>query len=97
MHNHTHFDWNGDGRVETITASEEGVFLIRKQDSAFNKLQLGTGAPSDKAELRGAGEIKVGKKLKGGTLLPEVIEPMHGTSVAMILSIRMGRCLGNGW
>ena len=82
MHNHTQIDWDGDGRLDTITASEEGVFLIRKQGDTFHKTQLGTGAPSDKPEFRGAGEIKVGK-LKTGARFLATVEPMHGTSVAI--------------
>lgn len=81
MHNHTHVDWDGDGSLDTITASEEGIFLIRKQGDAFHKTQLGTGAKGDQPESRGAGEIKVGK-LKSGRFLA-AIEPMHGTSVAI--------------
>lgn len=82
MHNHTHADWDGDGLLDTITASEEGIFLIRKQGDSFSKTQLGTGAMGETPELRGAGEIKVGT-LKNGARFLATIEPMHGTSVAI--------------
>lgn len=82
MHNHTHVDWNNDGKLDTITASEEGVFLIEKSGDSFKKTQLGTGASGDKPELRGAGEIRVGK-LKSGTRFLATVEPMHGTSIAV--------------
>ena len=82
MHNHTHVDWNADGKLDTITASEEGVFLIQRAGDSFSKTQLGTGAAGDKPELRGAGEIRVGK-LKSGARFLATVEPMHGTSVAV--------------
>jgi hypothetical protein len=82
MHNHTNVDWDRDGQIDTNTASEEGVFLLRREGESFSKTQLGTGAAADKPELRGAGEVKVGK-LKGGIRFIATIEPMHGTSVAI--------------
>lgn len=82
MHNHTHVDWNGDRLLDTITASEEGVFLVQRAGESFSKTRLGSGAAGDKPELRGAGEIRVGKLKSGGRFLATV-EPMHGTSVAV--------------
>ena len=32
MHNHWHVDFNDDGIDATITASQEGVFVIRRGD-----------------------------------------------------------------
>jgi hypothetical protein len=90
LHNHTHTDWDGDGRQDTITASEEGVFLIRKGTDAFQKIQLGSGAPSDKPEFRGAGEIKLGK-LKRNARFLATVEPMHGTSVAIYTENKDGK------
>lgn len=85
VHNHTHIDWDNDGHLDTIAASEEGVVLIRKTADAFGKIQLGSGASGDKPELRGAGEIKVGK-LKSGIRFLATVEPMHGNSVAIYTS-----------
>jgi hypothetical protein len=82
MHNHTHADWDTDGKLDTITASEEGVFLIQRNGDSFKKTKLGIGATGDKPELRGAGEIRVGK-LKSGARFLATVEPMHGTSVAV--------------
>lgn len=82
MHNHTHLDWDGDGRLDTITASEEGVSLIRGLADGFQRQPLGTGAMGDKPELRGAGEIRVGRFRDGSRFLTTV-EPMHGTSIAV--------------
>ena len=82
MHNHTHVDWDGDGQFDTITASEEGVYLIQRKGTSFSKTKLGTGAAGNTPELRGAGEIRVGK-LKSGARFLATVEPMHGTSVAI--------------
>lgn len=82
MHNHTHIDWNSDGQLDTITASQEGVFLIQRKGSGFQKTLLGVGASGDKPESKGAGEIRVGKFKSGGRFLATV-EPMHGTSIAV--------------
>ncbi len=73
MHNHWHVDLDGDGSIDTVTASQEGVSLIRRSKDGFTKTQLGDS---------GAGEIKVGK-LKGGGQFIATVEPMHGTSVAI--------------
>lgn len=82
MHNHFHLDWDGDGRLDTLTASVEGVTLIRKTTNGFSRTQIGSGAAGDKPELRGAGELKVGK-LASGQRFIAAVEPMHGTSVAI--------------
>lgn len=83
MHNHTHLDWNGDGRMETLVACEEGVFLIeRTQDGTFRKVLVGVGAQGERPELRGAGEIKVGRGPHGRRFLA-TIEPMHGTQAVV--------------
>ena len=82
IHNHTHVDWEGVGRVDTIAASEEGITLLHKTAKSFDRILLGTGAVSDKPELRGAGEIKVGT-LKSGRRFLAAVEPMHGNGVAI--------------
>lgn len=82
IHNHTHLDWNGDGRIDTITASEEGIFRIVRQTDSFLKIPLARGANGEKPELCGAGEIKVGK-LKNGVRFFASVEPMHGNAIAV--------------
>ena len=69
MHNHWHVDHDGDGKIDTLTASQEGVHLIRRQGSAFVSKRLTSAA---------AGEVKTGKFVGGNPLLV-TIEPMHGT------------------
>lgn len=90
MHAHTHADWDGDGKLDSVVAGEEGVFLIQRKGDAFTKTLLGAGASGDKPELRGAGEIKVGKLKNGGRFLATV-EPMHGTSVAVYIANADGK------
>lgn len=85
IHAHTHFDWDGDGRLDTIAASEEGLNLIRRVSPAFEKTKLGSGATSDKAELRGSGEIKIGT-LKSGKHFLAAVEPMHGNGMAIYIA-----------
>ncbi len=85
MHAHTHADWDGDGKGDTIVSGEEGVFLVQRKGDSFAKTLLGAGASSDKPELRGAGEVKLGR-LKGARRFLATVEPMHGTSVAVYVA-----------
>lgn len=82
MHNHFHIDWDGDRRIDTLTASQEGISLIRKTADGFSRTLIGTGAAGEKPDLRGTGELKVGK-LRDGQRFIATVEPMHGTSVAI--------------
>ena len=85
MHAHTHADWDGDGKGDTIVSGEEGVFVVQRKGDAFARTLLGTGASGDKPELRGAGEVKLGR-LKGSRRFIATVEPMHGTSVAVYIA-----------
>lgn len=82
MHNHWHLDLNGDGVVDTLTASREGVTLIQRRGSDFTATRLGTGAKANDPNMNGAGEIKTGK-LKGGKQFITTVEPMHGTMLSV--------------
>ncbi len=84
MHNHVHIDWDADGVVDTLTASREGVYLVRKTKDGFEKTKLGAGLAGANMDSSGAGEIKVGK-LKNGSRFIVTVEPMHGTSVVVYL------------
>ncbi|HEY0984675.1 FG-GAP repeat domain-containing protein [Schlesneria sp. T3-172] len=90
VHGHTHADWDGDGTQDTLTASEEGLFVIHRPGNAFLKRRIGSGAESPKPELRGAGEIKLGKT-KQGKRFVATVEPMHGTSVAVYTESKSGQ------
>ena len=83
MHNHWHIDFNNDGIDATLTASQEGLNLIKRQDDGtFSRQLVGSGIAGEKPADQGAGEVKVGR-LKDGRPYMATIEPMHGTSVAV--------------
>lgn len=85
MHNHTHVEWNNASPIETIVASEQGVYLLsRDRNGDFVKSLLGTGMEGTTPETRGAGEIKVGK-FTGGERFLATVEPMHGTAAVVYL------------
>jgi len=85
MHNHTHVEWNQAAPIETVVASEQGVFLISRDRSGdYVKSLLGTGMDGSTPETRGAGEVKVGKFASGERFLATV-EAMHGTAAAVYL------------
>ena len=66
-------DFDGDGDDELIAASREGLHLLeRGKDGRWTKTRLG--------EVN-AGEVKVGRI--GGARVLAVIEPWHGTTVAI--------------
>ncbi|MCA9066457.1 MAG: VCBS repeat-containing protein, partial [Planctomycetaceae bacterium] len=84
MHNHWHVDFDQNGVVDTITASEEGVHLIRRTADDWSATRLGTGIESNEPQQSGAGEIKTGKLSTGARFLVTV-EPMHGHSLVVYL------------
>jgi len=86
MHNHWH-DKLENGQIATLTASREGVFSIWKNGDEFVAEQLGTGAAADEPNLRGAGEVKIGR-LQNGTPFIATVEPMHGTMLAVYLPVK---------
>jgi hypothetical protein len=96
MHNHWMVDLDGDGKTDVVTASQEGVSLIRRTDDAtFDRQRLGSGAPGpDEPQKRGAGEIKVGR-LKGGMPFIAAVEPMHGNAIAVYTRPASGESLWN--
>ena len=79
MHNHWHFDFDDNGEIDTLTASQEGVSIIRRQSDDFEQslLPLTSGESHD-----GAGEIKVGHS-KGESPFVVTVEPMHGNAVVV--------------
>lgn len=84
MHNHWHFDLDGDGALDTLTASREGVYQISYRDQQWTSTRIGAGAEAEHPDLRGAGEIKTGR-LRNGSLFLTTVEPMHGTMLAVYL------------
>src|SRR6185437_6620276 len=72
---------NGKGR-DVLTASYEGVNLLRRADDKWTRRQLGVGDQSNLKSNRGASEIKRGK-LKNGQPFIATIEPWHGNQVVV--------------
>jgi hypothetical protein len=73
VHNFAVLDFDGDGDDELIAASREGLHLLeRGADGRWTKTRLGDV---------NAGEVKVGRL--GGARALAVIEPWHGTTVAI--------------
>jgi Aldos-2-ulose dehydratase, beta-propeller domain/FG-GAP-like repeat len=89
LHNHWHADLNRDGRIDTLTASQEGIHLIRKTKDGFKKTRLGPGLKGKTPASSGAGEIKLGK-LKSGRRFIATIQPMHGHSLVVNLETGSG-------
>lgn len=92
MHNHWHVDFNGDGLLDTLTASQEGVHLITKSEDEWEALKIGTGIVPDDPTQSGAGEVKTGKFADGSTFIATV-EPMHGHTLAVYTSTSNGESL----
>ena len=73
VHNFAVLDFDGDGDDELIAASREGLHLLeRGRDGRWSKTRLGDV---------NAGEVKVGRV--GGVRMLAVIEPWHGTTLAI--------------
>ncbi len=85
MHNHWHVDLDDDGAIDTVTASQEGVYLVRRGSDGWSKTKLGVGATDDDPQRRGAGEIKTGR-LASGTEFITTVEPMHGQQLVVYTS-----------
>jgi hypothetical protein len=85
MHNHWHVDFDNDKTIDTITASREGVSLVRRTDTDWEMVRLGDGITgATDPNLNGAGEVKIGR-LKGGRRFLTSVEPMHGDHLAIYL------------
>ncbi len=73
VHNFAVLDFDGDGDDELIAASREGLHLLeRGREGRWTKTRLGDV---------NAGEVKVGRV--GGRRVLAVIEPWHGTTLAI--------------
>ncbi|MEQ9411491.1 MAG: VCBS repeat-containing protein [Fuerstiella sp.] len=82
MHNHWHVDFDHDDAIDTLTASREGVHLIRRTADGWTRTRLGSGASAKELNQNGAGEIKTGR-LKNGRRFITTVEPMHGHSLVV--------------
>ncbi len=89
MHNHWHTDLDGDGTMDTLTASREGVYWIRRSGEGLTKTKIGAGMKGENDSVSGAGEIKIGK-LKSGRRFITTVEPIHGTNLVVYLEPEQG-------
>lgn len=94
MHNHCHVDFDADGSVDTLTASREGLCLIRRKADGWERTHLQPGRQgAQDVNLNGAGEVKIGKLASGRRFLTSV-EPMHGDALSVYLEPEK---LGEPW
>ena len=85
LHNHWHVDLDNDKTMDTITASREGVSLVRRSKSDWEMVRLGEGVTGNAdPNLNGAGEVKIGR-LKNGRRFLTSVEPMHGDHLTVYL------------
>jgi hypothetical protein len=83
MHNFQAIDFDGDGKLEVLTASYEGVNILKRgADGKWTAKKINEGDQSNPAKNRGSSEIKLGK-LKSGTRFIGTIEPWHGNQVVV--------------
>ena len=91
MHNHWHVDFDANNSIDTIAASREGLSLIRRTDSGWEREHLADGATgAADPNQNGAGEVKFGRLAGGGHFLTSV-EPMHGTQLAVYVPSDNGK------
>ena len=86
MHNHWHVDWDRDGRIDTLTASAEGIHLVLREGLNSYHARISPGSEGDSPDASGAGEIKVGRLNTAGERYIASIEPMHGNQVVVYLA-----------
>ncbi len=82
MHNHWHEDLDGNGTIDTITASQEGIYWVRQAGGNWTKTKIAAGIDGDTPTNSGAGEVKLGRMANGKRYL-FTVEPMHGTTLAV--------------
>jgi len=92
VHNLQVVDFDGDGRLDVLLASWEGVFVLRRgADGRWSKEQLGAGNQETKP-FKGSSEIKLGRLADGRKYLATV-EPWHGSQVVVYTAPESGRGL----
>jgi len=83
VHNFWPIEAVGGNGMDILTASYEGVSLLRRDSSGhWKRKQIGEGNQANRAGSRGASEVKQGK-LKNGRKFIATIEPFHGFQVVV--------------
>ena len=87
LHNFTVVRFDNDNRDDLLTASREGIHLLRRgDDGKWTRTRIGEGAP---------GEIKLGR-IAGRRVLA-TIEPWHGNGAVLYLEPDKGAAPGTLW
>lgn len=88
MHNHWHVDLDGQGAIDTLTASREGLSLVTGAGDAWSSALLSHGvAGAGDPNMNGVGEVRVGQ-LRSGRRFIATVEPMHGDHLAVYMEKR---------
>ncbi len=96
-HNFLAADVTGDGRLDLLTVSYEGVSLIRRNDQGKWSRELLHEANQDTPDAsRGASEIKLGR-LANGEKYIATIEPWHGKQVVVYRQRTSGGATAAKW
>lgn len=100
VHSFQPIDFNGDGKLEMLVVSFEGVFLAEppsgeKSNGKWRLTKIGTG-DQESSPNRGASEIKLGR-LAGGTPYVATIEPWHGDKVVVYTPPKEPRPASGDW
>ncbi|MDX1980398.1 MAG: FG-GAP-like repeat-containing protein [Bryobacteraceae bacterium] len=81
MHGIFIFDWDGDGRDELLTASFEGLHLLRRQKDGSWKAEKLSGGDAAAWPKSGSSEVLVGRL--GRQRFLASIDPWHGNQVSV--------------
>jgi hypothetical protein len=87
MHNLDVVDFDKNGKHEIVTASFEGLTLIRQEhDQPASMLHIGSGQLG-KAPTIGSSEVKVWQEAQPGSRMAATIEPWHGDKVVVYAEV----------
>jgi hypothetical protein len=95
-HNFQVTDFDGDGKLDILLVSFEGVHLLQRQaDGKWQRTHIGAGNQATSPN-KGASEIKVGK-LASGEKYIATIEPWHGHQVVVYTHPGVPRPTSGEW